>query len=83
MQIKQTIGKLELRTPLAKLVEEQEANGVQVLPVILPHILSLGTLPLHHRDPFDRLLAAQAQAEGATLVTRDSAFDSYLVQTLW
>jgi PIN domain nuclease of toxin-antitoxin system len=83
MQIKQTIGKLEFRAPLAKLVEDQEANDVHVLPVTLPHVLALGALPLRHRDPFDRLLVAQAQVEGAAVVTRDSAFADYPVKTLW
>ena len=83
MQIKHAIGKLELRAPLTRLVEDQEANGVQVLPITLRHVLALGALPLHHRDPFDRLLAAQAQVEGAVLVTRDSALTAYPVQTLW
>ncbi len=83
MQIKRTIGKLEFRAPLAKLIEDQEANGVRVLPVTLPHVLALGALPLHHRDPFDRLLAAQAQVEEAAVVTRDAAFEDYPVRTLW
>jgi PIN domain nuclease of toxin-antitoxin system len=83
MQIKRTIGKLELRAPLEALIEDQEANGVSVLPVTLQHVLALGALPLHHRDPFDRLLVAQAQVEEALLVTRDSALADYPVKTLW
>jgi PIN domain nuclease of toxin-antitoxin system len=83
IQIKRAVGKLMLRAPLETLVADQQANGFHLLPVTLGHVLALDPLPLHHRDPFDRMLAAQAPAEGAVLVTRDPVFDAYPVQTLW
>ena len=53
------------------------------LPITVEHGLRAGSLPHHHRDPFDRMLVAQAQSEGLTLVTHDKAMASYEVQTLW
>src|SRR5437588_7358785 len=61
MQIKIQLGKLKFTVPLREIVESQEqTNGVQVLPVGLEHVLALDALPAHHKDPFDRLLVAQA-----------------------
>jgi PIN domain nuclease of toxin-antitoxin system len=54
-----------------------------VLPVTLSHVFALGDLPPHHGDPFDRLLLAQAQTEGAALVSTDAALAAYDVRTLW
>ncbi|MEM8558406.1 MAG: type II toxin-antitoxin system VapC family toxin [Bacteroidota bacterium] len=84
IQIKVQIGKLSLTMPLSDLVNEQcAANGFVVLPVEPRHVYALDALPLHHRDPFDRLLLAQAEADGLTLVSRDGAFSPYGVSTLW
>ena len=64
MQIKFQWGKLSLRLPLPDLVrEQQELNGVQLLPIRLERLYQLSALPQHHREPFDRLLIAQAQVE--------------------
>jgi PIN domain nuclease of toxin-antitoxin system len=54
-----------------------------VLPVTLTHVLALETLPSHHKDPFDRLLVAQANVENATLISSDPIFAKYLVKLLW
>ncbi len=84
MQIKAQLGKLSLPRPLPDLIQEQqEVNGIQVLPVDLPHIYALPLLPPHHRDPFDRLIIAQAIVVGMTIVTADHAFRSYAVPLLW
>jgi PIN domain nuclease of toxin-antitoxin system len=58
-------------------------SGIEILPIHFDHLLVLRDLPLHHRDPFDRLLISQAQAEELTLVSSDGFFSDYLVQTLW
>jgi PIN domain nuclease of toxin-antitoxin system len=72
--IKVSIGKLDVPAD----VEEQiHAAGYDPLPVTFRHAELLRTLPLHHRDPFDRLLIAQAQAERLTVVTADSQFTVY------
>jgi PIN domain nuclease of toxin-antitoxin system len=81
--IKAQLGKLTLRAPLRQIVEHQRANGIQILPVTLSHVLAIEGLPPIHKDPFDRLLAAQAVAEGAMLVTADEIFRSYPVSVLW
>ena len=54
MQIKAQLGKLQLRTALAKVIADQQQNGVTLLPITLSHILALQSLPPHHRDPFDK-----------------------------
>lgn len=84
MQIKQQLGKLKLNSPLAEIVANQQTtNGVEVLPATLAHVLALDKLPYYHKDPFDRLLIAQAMVEQATLVTNDGIFARYSVATLW
>ena len=84
IQIKQQVGRLSLGVPLGKLVEDQRrANDVQLLRIELEHILALSDLPLHHRDPFDRLLIAQAAVEGAVLLTNDPKFQAYGVDLMW
>ena len=83
MQIKIQLGKLRLSLPLKELIEsQQETNDLKILPVALPHVLTLDTLPLNHKDPFDRLLIAQSIEEDATLVSVDSQFSAYSVKLL-
>jgi PIN domain nuclease of toxin-antitoxin system len=83
MQIKIQLGKLKLSLPLKELLKyQQEVNDLTVSPVVLAHVLALNALPLHHKDPFDRLLIAQSIEEGLTIVTADSQFSSYSVQLL-
>jgi PIN domain nuclease of toxin-antitoxin system len=81
--IKAQLGKLSVRLPLPDIVAQQQANGLQVLPMTLPHSLALEGLPPIHKDPFDRLLIAQAVVEGAELVSADRVFVQYPVRLLW
>jgi PIN domain nuclease of toxin-antitoxin system len=83
MAIKRQLGKLILRLPLSQIVAHQQANGLQVLPVTLTHTLAVEGLPPVHKDPFDRLLAAQANVEGVDFVTADPIFAQYPVRVLW
>ncbi len=84
MQIKQQLGKLRLRVPLRQLIEaQQQTNGLEVLPVQVDHVFTLEDLPLHHKDPFDRLLIAQALAEDLILLSVDPVFARYPVQVVW
>jgi PIN domain nuclease of toxin-antitoxin system len=62
---------------------QQVDNNLQILAINIDHIWSLENLPYHHRDPFDRLLIAQAQTDGMTLVSADGVFDLYDVNLLW
>jgi PIN domain nuclease of toxin-antitoxin system len=83
IQVKIQLGKLKLSQPLKELIDsQQEINDLQVLPVALPHVLALDTLPFHHKDPFDRLLIAQSIVEDATLVTADDKFSAYQAKLL-
>ena len=84
IQIKRQLGKLQLRLPLATVIESQQRqNSIEVLPVMLPHVLALDALPPHHKDPFDRPLIAQAIAEGAALISNDPAFSKYGIDVRW
>ncbi len=84
MTIKAQTGKLVLRADVATIIADVvRQNRVQLLPVTYAHILALGRLPSVHSDPFDRLLAAQAVAENAVLLTDDAVFLQYPVQTDW
>ncbi|MGB3312071.1 MAG: type II toxin-antitoxin system VapC family toxin [Nodosilinea sp.] len=75
IQIKGQLGKLTLRDNLADIVQQQQnENGIILLPIEFSHILALNQLPLHHRDPFDRLLIAQSRIEAAAIATRDPLF---------
>lgn len=81
--IKAALGKITLSGPVETLTRElQREFGARLLPVTLPHVLQVGALPMHHGDPFDRLLIAQARVEGLTIVTRDGHFSSYDVATV-
>ena len=80
MQIKNQLGKLQFNRPLAELIaNQQKTNGLQILPVQLQHIYALDALEMHHKDPFDRLLVAQAQTENMVLVSVDPIFAQYPV----
>jgi PIN domain nuclease of toxin-antitoxin system len=83
MVIKTQLGKLTLSKPLATIIAQQQANGILVLEATLAHILAIESLPLHHKDPFDRLLIAQANVENAVLVSGDPILSRYAVNLLW
>jgi len=77
--IQKTLGKLEAPDSLDAIVEEE---GFSHLPITFFHGEQAGTLPLHHRDPFDRMLIAQAQAEGLVIVTDDLQIPQYGVRVM-
>lgn len=77
--IKQRLGKVELPREFSEAVNSQPFLQLDVTHA---HAHALGNLPLHHRDPFDRMLVVQALAERLTLVTRDAIFQSYNVPTI-
>ena len=82
--IKIRLGKYALPEPLDAFFErELRRNRFDILPIEPKHAAVLTTLPLHHRDPFDRLLIGQAVAEGISIVSSDAAFDAYGVERLW
>lgn len=72
--VKQALGKL---TGEGSLAEQVRDSGFSVLPISADHAIAASGLPLHHRDPFDRILIGQALVEGLTVMTRDRAFSAY------
>lgn len=84
MQVKMQLGKLRLTHSIKDLISTHQATyDLQILPIELNHVLALDDLPVHHRDPFDRILIAQASAEKQVIVTRDQIFKEYPVELLW
>ncbi len=84
MQIKYQLGKLELKLPLAELIEEQILNNdLQILPIETEHIFALANLPFHHKDPFDRIILIQSQLESLKLASVDTVFSSYNIDLFW
>src|SRR5262249_40614974 len=82
--IKVSIGKLTLLEPFDVLVpREIQQNDFQLLAIELRHLGTVVTLPLHHRDPFDRVLVAQARVENVPIVSSDAVFDAYGISRLW
>jgi PIN domain nuclease of toxin-antitoxin system len=82
--IKVSIGKLILTQPYDVFMRRQLTdNDIKILPINLAHLGAVSTLPFHHRDPFDRLLIAQAMIEQLPIVSVDAAFDVYTVNRLW
>jgi PIN domain nuclease of toxin-antitoxin system len=84
MQIKLQTGKLRLRASLPEIIkDQQQKNRIEILPTTLDHILYLSNLPDHHREPFDRMLIAQANIEQIPILSRDSQFAAYPVTVIW
>ena len=82
--IKIRLGKYALPQPYEEFMAKAiDGNGFVILPVEPKHTAVLTTLPFHHRDPFDRLIIAQAMVEGFDVVSGDAVFDSYPVKRLW
>jgi PIN domain nuclease of toxin-antitoxin system len=79
ISIKQNLGKL---TVPADFFLSLFDGGYELMPISLKHLEVYRELPLHHRDPFDRILVAQAQHEQLTLITHDTAFDAYQIPIL-
>ena len=81
---KHQIGKTRLpATPMRYVSDCIDNYGLLKIDIQLPHAIHAGALPLHHRDPFDRLLIAQADVEGLTIITPDSAFAAYDIPLIW
>lgn len=82
--IKAGLGKLTLGEPAATYIPNALARtGFDILGITLAHAAAVETLPHHHRDPFDRLLVAQARIEGTPIVSVDGALDPYGVARIW
>jgi PIN domain nuclease of toxin-antitoxin system len=84
LAIKAGLGKLNLGEPSATYIPNALARtGIQLLPIDLSHATAVESLPLHHKDPFDRMLIAQAMIEAMPIVSKDPVFDLYGVTRMW
>ena len=81
--IKYNIGKFDLENSLADLFEFVKLNQISIIPIELEHLLVLSTLPLIHRDPFDRIIIAQGMTEKLTVISKDSFFKDYDLPIIW
>lgn len=82
--IKASLGRISLPVPIDRFLSEQlHKNGIGTLSIEMSHALRVHALPLLHRDPFDRLLVAQAQLEKLCILTSDRQIAQYSVETLW
>ncbi len=82
--IKFNMGKLDLPLPFDEFVDKTiHSYSLRLLNIQIPHLRRVARMPLHHRDPFDRLLIAQSQVENIPVITSDAAFDSYEIQRVW
>ncbi len=84
MAIKVSLGKLILSQPFDSLIPQQlKTNGIDISDIKFAHLSRVSTLPFHHRDPFDRLIIAQALEEELPIISGDKAFDAYNIERLW
>ena len=84
MAIKTQLGKLTMPSNFEQFITDQLLqNAITTLPIQLSHALHIYTLPLHHRDPFDRLLVAQSQLENLPILTADGQLGRYDVEIIW
>ncbi len=81
--VKASLGRVTLPLPVAQYIADKVRQGLRVLSIDWPHAAAVERLPFHHRDPFDRLMVAQAQADGLAIVTKDAAFAKYDVRVVW
>ncbi len=82
--IKINIGKLKLNVSLEKMIQNFQINyDFEILNIELSHIYQTQQLPLHHRDPFDRLIIAQSIVENIEIVSSDEVFDAYGINRIW
>jgi PIN domain nuclease of toxin-antitoxin system len=82
MAIKISLGKLTLASPLADVIKQIAVENIDILPVSPEHTLQVSALSFHHRDPFDRIIIAQAQVENLPIMTSDTEFAKYSAQIL-
>lgn len=87
ISIKTALGKLTIQGGYQTVIQDVTDNGIQILSINFAHTVQQNQLPLHHRDPFDRLIVSQAMVEGMNLISRDDIFDEYLknqaIKRIW
>ena len=81
--IKSGLGKLELQRPFKNLEADLQQLDIKILPINFAELDIYRSLPLHHRDPFDRILIAQSIGNSLTMITRDALFQPYSIRVMW
>jgi PIN domain nuclease of toxin-antitoxin system len=83
ISIKLGLGKLELQRPFENLEADLQRLDIKILPIAFAELDIYRSLPLHHRDPFDRILIAQSLGNSLTIITRDPLFEAYSIRVMW
>ena len=83
MTIKHALGKLRLETTIQEIYDATTAQEISILPIEIDHLTCLYSVPFHHRDPFDRLLIAQAMTEDLVMISKDQHLTQYDIQLVW
>ena len=81
--IKVSLKKLEVSRNIEEIIEFIPENGFEILPIFPSHLIELSRLQFHHRDPFDRLLVAQAKSEHVHFISKDEILDKYGIKRIW
>ena len=81
--IKSGLGKLELQRPFKNLEADLQQLDIKILPINFAELDIYRSLPMHHRDPFDRILIAQSIGNSLTMITRDALFQPYSIRVMW
>ncbi len=84
MSIKSSLGKLKFRSSMERFIlNESQENNIEQMTITFQHVIKVQTLPFYHRDPFDRLLVAQALIEDIPILSSDAALEKYGVNRIW
>lgn len=83
IQIKSASGKMDLTMPPETIFRSYGETDTEILPITFTHVMTLNNLPEHHRDPFDRILVAQAVTENIPIISKDSKISQYPVTVIW
>jgi PIN domain nuclease of toxin-antitoxin system len=83
ISVKLGLGKLELQRPFENLEADLQRLDIKILPIAFADLNIYRSLPLHHRDPFDRILIAQSIGNSLTIITRDQLFEPYSIRVMW
>ncbi len=81
--IKANLGKLDIAGDISQLYQDLQKLGITLQPILVPDLDQYLALPLHHRDPFDRLIIAQAMGTSVPILSADTQLDAYPVQRIW
>ena len=83
MAIKISIGKLKITVPYENVIKQINDNGFEIIPITFEHTLKVSKLEFHHKDPFDRIIIAQALTDKMIIISNEKIFDNYKVIRMW